>query len=181
MKEDTIQPSFRPDFLKSILKEYELLIESSPSQHSIEVTGNGKMMEESEGKLTNKRDWGIWPEENTVKRHDIDSIFSQEHGLFSPVPSFKRRSHRHAAFTKSPSPQYVNVSRWFNHIETLLRISCLYFIDFIENLLPLLVKLGLLMWNWSIFFRVLILNHYACSSGVTVEGGGVSVESASFP
>ncbi|KAI3702470.1 hypothetical protein L6452_28208 [Arctium lappa] len=29
----------------------------------------------------------------------------------------------HAAFTKSPSPQYVNVSRWFNHIEALIRIS----------------------------------------------------------
>ncbi|KAM0060078.1 putative translation elongation factor EF1B/ribosomal protein S6 [Helianthus debilis subsp. tardiflorus] len=29
----------------------------------------------------------------------------------------------HAAFTKPPSPQYVNVSRWFNHIEALLRIS----------------------------------------------------------
>uniref|UniRef100_A0A251RWM6 Putative translation elongation factor EF1B/ribosomal protein S6 n=1 Tax=Helianthus annuus TaxID=4232 RepID=A0A251RWM6_HELAN len=29
----------------------------------------------------------------------------------------------HSAFTKPPSPQYVNVSRWFNHIEALLRIS----------------------------------------------------------
>ncbi|XP_076932464.1 elongation factor 1-delta 1-like [Bidens hawaiensis] len=29
----------------------------------------------------------------------------------------------HAAFTKAPSSQYVNVSRWFNHIEALLRIS----------------------------------------------------------
>ncbi|KAI3761417.1 hypothetical protein L1987_51833 [Smallanthus sonchifolius] len=29
----------------------------------------------------------------------------------------------HAAFTKPPSPQYVNVSRWFNHIEALLRIA----------------------------------------------------------
>jgi elongation factor 1-beta len=29
----------------------------------------------------------------------------------------------HAAFTKAPSAAYVNVSRWFNHIEALLRIS----------------------------------------------------------
>ncbi|KAI3765969.1 hypothetical protein L2E82_16016 [Cichorium intybus] len=29
----------------------------------------------------------------------------------------------HAAFTKAPSSQYVNVSRWFNHIDALLRIS----------------------------------------------------------
>ncbi|GKC89507.1 elongation factor 1-delta-like protein [Tanacetum coccineum] len=29
----------------------------------------------------------------------------------------------HAAFTKPPSPQYVNVSRWYNHITALLRIS----------------------------------------------------------
>nr|KAJ0211620.1 hypothetical protein LSAT_V11C400188740 [Lactuca sativa] len=29
----------------------------------------------------------------------------------------------HAAFTKQPSSQYVNVSRWFNHIDALLRIS----------------------------------------------------------
>ncbi|KAJ0755217.1 putative translation elongation factor EF1B/ribosomal protein S6 [Helianthus annuus] len=29
----------------------------------------------------------------------------------------------HVAFTKAPSAQYVNVSRWFNHIEALLRIS----------------------------------------------------------
>ncbi|KAL7600974.1 hypothetical protein Lser_V15G22216 [Lactuca serriola] len=28
----------------------------------------------------------------------------------------------HAAFTKPPSPQYVNVSRWFTHIDALLRI-----------------------------------------------------------
>ncbi|XP_052619638.1 elongation factor 1-delta 1 [Lactuca sativa] len=29
----------------------------------------------------------------------------------------------HTAFTKPPSPQYVNVSRWFTHIDALLRIS----------------------------------------------------------
>nr|GEX06302.1 elongation factor 1-delta 1-like [Tanacetum cinerariifolium] len=29
----------------------------------------------------------------------------------------------HAAFSKAPSAAYVNVSRWFNHIEALLRIS----------------------------------------------------------
>ncbi|KAI3785854.1 hypothetical protein L1987_44980 [Smallanthus sonchifolius] len=29
----------------------------------------------------------------------------------------------HAAFSKPPSSQYVNVSRWFNHIEALLRLS----------------------------------------------------------
>ncbi|XP_071728380.1 elongation factor 1-delta 1-like [Rutidosis leptorrhynchoides] len=29
----------------------------------------------------------------------------------------------HGAFSKPPSAQYVNVSRWFNHIEALLRIS----------------------------------------------------------
>ncbi|PWA90865.1 hypothetical protein CTI12_AA095430 [Artemisia annua] len=29
----------------------------------------------------------------------------------------------HAAFTKPPSPEYVNVSRWYNHITALLRIS----------------------------------------------------------
>nr|KAJ0225015.1 hypothetical protein LSAT_V11C100012170 [Lactuca sativa] len=29
----------------------------------------------------------------------------------------------HAAFTKPPSPQYVNVCRWFTHIDALLRIS----------------------------------------------------------
>lgn len=29
----------------------------------------------------------------------------------------------HAAFTKPPSPQYVNLSRWYNHITALLRIS----------------------------------------------------------
>ncbi|KVI06187.1 hypothetical protein Ccrd_015454 [Cynara cardunculus var. scolymus] len=58
----------------------------------------------------------------------------------------------HAAFTKSPSPQYVNVSRWFNHIESLLRIS------------------------------LVILNDFASSSGVSAEGSGVTVEgSASFP
>ncbi|KAM7480142.1 hypothetical protein LguiA_028355 [Lonicera macranthoides] len=29
----------------------------------------------------------------------------------------------HAAFTKPPSSAYVNVTRWYNHIEALLRIS----------------------------------------------------------
>jgi elongation factor 1-beta len=29
----------------------------------------------------------------------------------------------HAAFAKAPSSEYVNVSRWYNHIEALLRIS----------------------------------------------------------
>ncbi|GER44024.1 elongation factor 1-delta [Striga asiatica] len=29
----------------------------------------------------------------------------------------------HAALSKPPSPDYVNVSRWYNHIEALLRIS----------------------------------------------------------
>ncbi|KAL3617564.1 hypothetical protein CASFOL_037885 [Castilleja foliolosa] len=29
----------------------------------------------------------------------------------------------HAAISKPPSPDYVNVSRWYNHIEALLRIS----------------------------------------------------------
>ncbi|KAK1433910.1 hypothetical protein QVD17_10828 [Tagetes erecta] len=29
----------------------------------------------------------------------------------------------HAAFSKRPSAQYFNVSRWFNHIEALLRLS----------------------------------------------------------
>lgn len=29
----------------------------------------------------------------------------------------------HAAFTKPPSSEYVNVSRWFTHIDALLRIS----------------------------------------------------------
>ncbi len=29
----------------------------------------------------------------------------------------------HAAFAKAPSADYVNVSRWYNHIEALLRIS----------------------------------------------------------
>ena len=29
----------------------------------------------------------------------------------------------HAALSKAPSPDYVNVSRWYNHIEALLRIS----------------------------------------------------------
>ncbi|KAL8230539.1 hypothetical protein R6Q57_000317 [Mikania cordata] len=29
----------------------------------------------------------------------------------------------HAAFSKPPSSQYVNVSRWFHHIEALLRLS----------------------------------------------------------
>ena len=29
----------------------------------------------------------------------------------------------HAAFSNAPSAAYVNVSRWFNHIEALLRIS----------------------------------------------------------
>ncbi|KAL2459604.1 Elongation factor 1-delta 2 [Forsythia ovata] len=29
----------------------------------------------------------------------------------------------HAALPKPPSPDYVNVSRWYNHIEALLRIS----------------------------------------------------------
>ncbi|KAF7123098.1 hypothetical protein RHSIM_Rhsim12G0173700 [Rhododendron simsii] len=29
----------------------------------------------------------------------------------------------HAAISKPPSSEYVNVSRWYNHIEALLRIS----------------------------------------------------------
>ncbi|KAK4486148.1 hypothetical protein RD792_008816 [Penstemon davidsonii] len=29
----------------------------------------------------------------------------------------------HAALSKPPSSEYVNVSRWYNHIEALLRIS----------------------------------------------------------
>ena len=29
----------------------------------------------------------------------------------------------HAALSSAPSAEYVNVSRWYNHIEALLRIS----------------------------------------------------------
>lgn len=77
----------------------------------------------------------------------------------------------YSSFSAAPSSKYINVSRWFSHIDALVRLRYALVLTFF-----FLLYMSCQHGNLSMCLIIC-----TCFSGITAEGQGVKVESSAVP